>query len=387
MLPFDETMRRTVATAISADGIIPAEAGDEFAGGGVTPGLLLALTSLYVQRPYHTAEEQLQYTELALGLIDKAGPAARAAVAARLQRHPDAPAVVIERLGDSLFSQDGGVDRMRPHSAPDPRVQAGPPFDGDPSPDLASPDLASPDLAGQAASGGALPDAQSESTSAPPVPVPAARQPAPLTPESGEAFFAASPDKRRRILSEIVGADAAESTPGNGRRFHVRIDVAPWHGRTGAFARDFERLIDAPKSLCERILNDPSGEPMVVAARATGMPVAVLQRILLLVCPATHHSVRRVYDLTELYHGVDPRTASALLAAWREAARPDGAALQTPAAAVTNLRARLGALNARIESQVNWERALRPPAPRPARREGQREGPVTGSEPAEAPSS
>jgi hypothetical protein len=83
------------------------------------------------------------------------------------------------------------------------------------------------------------------------------------------------------------------------------------------------------------------------------MPVAILQRILLIASPATHHSVQRVYDLTELYHGLDLRTARALLAAWRDAARPGGAALQTSAAAVTNLRARLGALNARIENQAS----------------------------------
>jgi hypothetical protein len=153
------------------------------------------------------------------------------------------------------------------------------------------------------------------------------------------------------MLSEIAATDVGEA-PGNGRRFHVRIDTAPWQGRTGAFARDLARLIDSPKSLCDRILNDPSGEPLVVAARATGMPVAVLQRILLLVCPAANHSVQRVYELTELYHGLDGGTAHALLAAWRDAAKPDGDATPPPGTPVTNLRARLGALNARIEKQA-----------------------------------
>src|SRR5262249_9647381 len=148
---------------------------------------------------------------------------------------------------------------------------------------------------------------------------------------------AASAVERRRMLSEMATTDA---DPGNGRRFHMRIDIAPWQSRTGAFASDFERLIDAPRSLCERILNDPSGEPMVIAARATGMPVAILQRILLLVSPATHHSVQRVYELTELYHSLDGRTARALLAVWRSAAKPNDT--QTPGR-ITNLRARLGA--------------------------------------------
>jgi hypothetical protein len=286
-----------VALGEPADNEIQADHGDQ-PGGDVTARLLLALTALYVQRSNHTGEEQQQYTELALRLIDKAGPATRAAIAARLQHHPDAPPAVIARLAQV--------------------------------------------------------DSKSESeSSTPPPAVPAVRQPAPLTLEFGEAFFAAAPSERRRMLSEIAATDAGEAAPGNGRRFHVRIDTAPWQGRTGAFARDFARLIEVPKSLCDRILNDPSGEPLVVAARATGMPVAVLQRILLLVCPATNHSVQRVYELTELYHCLDGHTAQALLAAWRDAAKPDGDATPMPAAPVTNLRARLGALNARIEKQAD----------------------------------
>jgi hypothetical protein len=285
-----------------ADDEIQADHGDQ-PGADVTARLLFALTALYVQRSNHTAEEQRQYTELALRLIDKAGLATRAAIAARLQHHPDAPPAVVARLAQ--------VDSEQV-------------------------------------------DSESESESSTPQPaVPAVRQPAPPTLEFGEAFFAAAPPERRRMLSEIAVTDVGETAPGNGRRFHVRIDTAPWHGRTGAFARDFARLIDAPKSLCDRILSDPSGEPLVVAARATGMPVAVLQRILLLVCPATNHSVQRVYELTELHRFLDGGAAHALLAAWRDAASSDGGTPQTPAAPVTNLRARLSALNARIEKQNN----------------------------------
>jgi hypothetical protein len=359
--------------------LVPAEpAGDEIQadhgdqpGADVTARLLLALTGLYVQRSNHTAEDQQQFTELALRLIDKAGPATRAAVAARLRHHPDAPAAVIERLDGARLSHDG-PDGAPSHSAQDQRAdrpaRQGPPEAGSnsevaPYVGLAALALAARELA--AREPGARQPADGQST--PPVSAPAARRPALLTPEYGEAFFAAAPPERRRMLSEIAATDAAGAAPENGRRFHVRIDTAPWHGRTGAFARDFARLIDAPASLCERILNDPSGEPLVVAARATGMPAAMLQRMLLLVCPATNHSVQRVYDLTELYHVLDPRTAHALLAAWRNAATPDGEA-RPLAAPVTNLRARLAALNARIENQTSRESATRSSFPPPAGR-------------------
>jgi hypothetical protein len=171
-----------------------------------------------------------------------------------------------------------------------------------------------------------------------------------LTPEFGEAFFAASPPERLRMLSLIADASAIETASENGGRFDMPIDIAAWRGCAGAFVRDFEQLIDAPTSLCERILNDPSGEPMVIAARAAGMPVSILQRVLLLVSRATNHAVERVYELTELYHGLDVRTARDLLGAWRSAARPDDE--QTAPGPVTNLRARFGALNARIQGQT-----------------------------------
>ncbi len=322
-----------------ADDEAHADGGDQ-RGADVTARLLLALTALFVQRSNHTAEEQRQYTELALGLIDNAGPAARADVAARLLHHPDAPAAVIARLDDARLAHDRPDGASPLHStrnqhaegrpAPDRSGETYPrsenePYVGEPAREESGSSLAS--VAGQPR--------------------------ASLAPELADTFFALASPERRGMLSMIAAADAGEAAPGNGRRFHVRIDTAPWQGRTGAFARDFARLIDAPESLCERILNDPSGEPLVVAARATGMPVAILQRILLLVCPATNHSVQRVYDLTELYHSLDGGAARTLLAAWRDAARADGNAPPQAAAPVTNLRARLGALNARIERQAD----------------------------------
>jgi hypothetical protein len=446
--------------------------------------LLLALTKLYVQRSNHTAHEQQQYTELALGLIDRAGATARAAAAARLDGQADAPAAVIERLADGArFSPDGGRDDSEPPGPEDlltrrHSAEQGP-LDGDLSPALSGrqpPDQEGEHGQDQQPVGGEL-----------------------LSPEFGEAFFAASSVERRRMLSAIAGtgkaapdngkdarrapsfragdrraigeagcvhsppkctegADISKSNqpsidgsrslqswlPAEGkssprkamtepaptfretgrtgrnpgqpvsgvsdqeaekgtvtsargqsrssensaeaaqdvgcrtrshsqrakdsggeaeapaftqgrlhRRFHVRIDVAPWRARTGAFAGDFGRLIDAPKSLSERILNDPSGEPMVIAARATGMPVAVLQRILVLVSPAAHHSVQRVYELTELYHAVADDTARGLLAVWRMAASKDaGSGVQTAPAPITNMGTRFRALNARIESKA-----------------------------------
>jgi hypothetical protein len=194
---------------------------------------------------------------------------------------------------------------------------------------------------------------------------------APSPSELGEAFFAASTAVRRELLSRLAadaerqdrsGADAAAEPEDNARRFD-RLDAAAMQGRIGEFIREFERLFAVPKSLCERILNDRSGEPMVIVAKAAGMPISVLQRILLLVNPAVSHSVQRVYDLTDIYHGLDRGVAQTLVALWRAEAKPNGQAAQTPADAgdrkstglrdmsVAGLRSRFGALTERIAGQ------------------------------------
>jgi hypothetical protein len=68
-------------------------------GVDIRPTLLRVLTDLYVQKPSHSAEEEVQYVELALGLIGAVDAATRAAVAARLAAYPAAPAAVLDRLG------------------------------------------------------------------------------------------------------------------------------------------------------------------------------------------------------------------------------------------------------------------------------------------------
>jgi hypothetical protein len=297
--------------------------------------LLLALTALYVQRPAHTSEEQQQYSELALRLIDKVEAATHAAVADMLQRHPDAPAEVAERLGGMQSSRDHGP-KAEPRSTPDQRCEGNQQLKGN----LAI---------GQRAATGATSDA------------PATGQPA-LTHEFGEAFFAASPAQRRSMLSLIASyGDDPPVTPKDGERVFASIDAA-LDGRIGEFTREFEQLIDIPRSLCERILDDLSGEPMVVAAKAAGMPIAILQRMLLLGNPAASRSVERVYDLTELYHDLDGRTARDLLVQWRTRATARDSLPEIKADAgdggpdapqpIASLRSRFGALTERVRNQA-----------------------------------
>jgi hypothetical protein len=283
-------------------------------GGDVKARLLLALTALYVERKTHTDAEKRQYAEVARRLLDVVDATTRSAVIAVLQDHPSAP-----------------VELLRPtlQTAPHPTASAAP-------------------------GGGRLatlvPLSRHTTESGKLLPAPAAR---------GEVFFTATAVRRRELLALIAkeceeqGTRAGDHPPPDCNR----LDAAALEGRIGELIRELERILDLPRSLCERIVNDPLGEPIVVAAAAARIPIAVVQRILLLVNPKVSHSVERVFELTNLYYALDRRAADRLMSLWREAARRGESSPAVPPVAPEAarpplpLRARFGALAERIQDR------------------------------------
>jgi hypothetical protein len=299
-------------------------------GNDIRARLLLTLTALYVERATHTEEEKQQYAELSQRLIDVVDETTRTAVAGVLRGHPTAPIGISERLSQN--------------APPNPRPEEGariPAIDLAPAPETAAPahDVLDPA-------------------------------------EWCEAFFAATAAARRSLLVLIAKKCEGQSEAWMqdiARADYERLDAAALQGRIGAFIREFERLLDLPRGLCERIVNDPSGEPIVVAAVAVHMPIAVLQRILLLVNPAVGHSVERVFDLTNLAYDLERGAAVRLLSSWRGQARRDEVASPPTAASAAaaerdrppaGLRARFGALSERIADRSVTSRSHRESAAR-----------------------
>jgi hypothetical protein len=304
-------------------------------GADMTARLLLALTALYTQKAHHSQEEQRHYEELALRLIERVDAATRTTVAGILQGYGHAPIAILRRLGVAPPAAEEGtapaesvvatVSESQPAASPPPE-QAAHPAEPNPIASLPTEDAPSPA-------------------------------------ELGDAFFAAPSAERRRLLSllppETLDLSADEPERQNAGSPFAALDAAALEGRIGQFFREFERCLAIPRSLCERIVNDPSGEPMVVAARASDMPIAVLQRVLLLVNAAVGRSVQRVYDLTALYHDLDRGAAIKLLALWRAQAKPDAAPTQPienkagqRELSAAALRSRFGALAARVKDQA-----------------------------------
>jgi ActR/RegA family two-component response regulator len=230
-------------------------------GVDIRPTLLRVLTDLYVQKPVHTADEEVQFIELALRLIEAVDAATRATVAARLSRYPAAPAAILRKL--AVTASATGADAASEAEA-DP------------------------------ASGHEL----------------------------VEQFFAASPDERVLILTNldaVAKTGAHKAAPAATDALH-RLENAALQRNPSEFSRTLERALGIARALAERIVRDPSGEPAVVAAKALGMPAAVLQRILLFLNPAIGQSVQRVYDLARLYDEITPASAEHMLAIWRQSA-------------------------------------------------------------------
>ncbi len=239
-------------------------------GVDIRPTLLRVLTDLYVQKPTHTVEEEIQYIELAQRLIDTVDASTRTAVAATLAAYPYAPLALVRQI--------------RHHTE-----MAGMP--ADPEPATVSAPLS------VAAQGGAA------------------------AAELCDLFFAASADERRLILTNLdFAARPARPDPvANTTDAIRRLENAALQHNAGAFARELENCLGLSRRQAGRIVEDQSGEPIVIVAKALAMPGAVLQRILLFLNPAVGQSVQRVYDLALLYDQITPAAAASMVAIWRQA--------------------------------------------------------------------
>jgi hypothetical protein len=359
----------------------------------VRPTLLRVLTDLYVQIDRHTDEEECQYTELAMRLIDVVDLPARAATASTLAKFPGAPYAVIQRLArDSLMvaapilrhspllssnelemiAAECGVGHAaviakRERDNATPPTLVAPPI----SLPISLPDVTPNAMAELALAGHGIVPASIRVPNAPaakvapvkpilpvvidaPTLAPAlaaeapredyAAAPAPTLlsdaewPETAaappaensapheliELFYGASADERRLILLNlkyIAPVDPFRSSPTVAQSAFDRLEMAALSHRHDQFAQDLVKLLDLSREQALRIMRDESGEPIVVAAKALGMPSAILQRILLFVNPNVGESVERVYNLATLYIEMDRPAAEYMIAIWR-ATRP-----------------------------------------------------------------
>jgi len=229
----------------------------------IQPTLLRVTTDLYIQKPKHSTEEEQHFTELALRLIEVVDANTRAIVKERLASYPTAPVAVLQRLSrERSLANESDVTRT-------------------------------------AATAGAGSVTAAELT---------------------ELFLSASADDRRLILLNLPFASLRPATPipaSIAREATWRLEAAALDHQIDSVALEFERTLAIPHTLARRLIEDISGEPLVVAAVVLAMPAQVLQRIVLCLNPHVSQSVQRVYDLAALHQEIAPEAALRLLAIWQ----------------------------------------------------------------------
>jgi hypothetical protein len=236
-------------------------------GVDIRPTLLRVLTDLYVQKSVHTAAEETQYVELAVGLIDVVDASTRAAVAGKLRAYSSAPLAIRQRLAEHGAAPTTTVADAKPQAAP------------------VTSDW--PSLA--------------------------------RSREIVELFFAASASDRRLILSNLDLLRDPPAAPPVTDETVRELEAAALQRRNGEFSRLLARALGINSALAERITRDHSGEPVVIVAKAIGMPSPVLHRTLLLLNPAVGQSIERFNTLSQLFAELAPATADRMVAIWRQA--------------------------------------------------------------------
>jgi hypothetical protein len=261
-------------------------------GVDIRPTLLRVITDLYVRKPTHSEKEEAEYTRMALRLIDHVDAKTRTMIAGKIAGYPNAPAAVRQRL-----LKDHIVCRAPEEPAKEP-VKS----------ETAKSKPAKP-------SSGPLSKSKAEAI------------------ELSELFFACNAEERRLILLNLPYATIAPADPidpAAAQSAIQNLEASALAHLTERFARDLGQVLSISRTQALRLINDPGGEPIAVAAAALRMHPAVLQRILLCLNPAISRSVQRVYDLTLLHEELKAASALRLVALWqaadREAQRPPASA-------------------------------------------------------------
>ncbi|TMI99386.1 MAG: DUF2336 domain-containing protein [Alphaproteobacteria bacterium] len=273
-------------------------------GVDIRPTLLRVLTDLYVQKSSHGAEEERHYTELALRLVDSVDLATRATIAKKLAAYAGAPHAVVRRLARDVIEVAEPVLR---HSR-----------------SLTAADL---DAIVRDFGAGHAAIVAERRASIPAIAAPAARQHAPTAATQNarkdsdiglaELFFSAEPGARRALLMSLGSVESETPQSVQPVETNRALEAAALRRDRAGFNKLLQGALGISHEQAERIVGDPSGEPLLIAAKALAMPSVALQRILMFIDPAIGESVQRVFDLAGLYERISADAAHKIIASLR----------------------------------------------------------------------
>ena len=325
----------------------------------IRPTLLRVLTDLYVLKPAHTDEEERHYVELAMRLIDGVDVGARVALAERLSKFSGAPRAIVQRLARDVFdvasvvlTRSDALDQSELIAiaeecgpayaaivAQRPDIQAlletGPSIAPEAEIDVASVvETAAMPVVPADIPIAPMPEPLSETPGEPDTAAPIAvtpneladASPAPVVLTAATAsrlsdlFLISEPAERHVILlnlefSPIPPAEAVTET--RSREAIRKLERAALSRQPRAFATVLSECLGLSMRLTQDLVEDATGEPIVVLAKALRMPSDILQRVLLFLNPAIGESVKQVYDLATLYEELSLNSVLRLIAIWK----------------------------------------------------------------------
>jgi hypothetical protein len=271
-------------------------------GVDIRPTLLRVITDGYMQNTNPGPEDQRQYTELAIRLLEETDISARAAVAERLAHHSSAPRAIILQLARDVLEIAEPILR---HSSC----------------------LTPADCQAITRECSRYHAAIIAERGRPAAPTAITDAPAAPNARSGDAaklcdlFFDADGAERRLILLNLdYAATEPCELPGALLRVDIwRLELAALRHQSEVVMRELENALGVSSRQAHRMVNDELGEPIVVAAKAMDMPADALQRMLLFLNPKVGQSVDRVYKLAALYGEISVDAARRLIAIFRDA--------------------------------------------------------------------
>ncbi len=274
-------------------------------GVDIRPTLVRVLTDLYVQKPTHSAEEERHYTELALRLIDSVDLATRVTIAKKIAAYPGAPPAVARRLARDVIEVAEPILRNS-------RVLTAAEIDAVVR-DFGASHAAIIAERRESAPATATPTARQQAHVAPPLQNPHRESELGLA----DLFFSAEPAERRILLMSLGSVEAETPQAVQPIETNRALEAAALGRDRAGFTKLLESALGLTHEQAERIVADPSGEPLLIAAKALAMPSVALQRILMFIDPAIGESVQRVFDLAGLYERISADAAHTIVASLR----------------------------------------------------------------------
>ena len=132
-----------------------------------------------------------------------------------------------------------------------------------------------------------------------------------------DLFFSADSSARRMLLMSLGAVESEEPQRVQPAATNQALEAAALGRDREGFTKLLENALGLTHEQAQRIVSDPSGEPLLIAAKALAMPSVTLQRILIFIDPAIGESVQRVFDLASLYERVSADASHKIIASLR----------------------------------------------------------------------